>query len=160
MYINNMKHAVANYQFNGRERCYNSLGLIILAVVGVVALIDYGLGYLFSGKPWQIVSPGLHAISAITGIILVWLGSGKPIKHQARLIDQSLDKHLSYRIFRWCMRILLSLLGLVATIIFFAWTNASPPSRRHGVCDQREKTSDDIWDSNNYYDNEPPPPFS
>lgn len=156
-----MAHIFTDYQFNGRERFYNSLGLIILAVAGIAALTGYGLAPLFTGKPWQIVSPGLHLVSGIAGVVLVWLGSGKAIKRGGSMFDASLRRFWLYRVIRWIVIKAFSIIWFFVSVIFFTWIRQSPPSSS-GAYDQRERSADDIWDGHpkHYYDNEPPKPFS
>lgn len=150
-----------DYSFSPRERFCNSLGLTILAVSGVIAFAAYGLGYLFSGKPWQLVSPWLHLTCIAVGIVLVWKGSGKAIRQAVRSIDTCLAEQWSYRALRWVLAKVFSIVGFVITVIFFAWIRQSPPGSGN-ITDQRDRTADDIWDGHpkHYYDNDPPDPFS
>ena len=156
-----LQNKLTDYPFSRRERFYNVLGLIILSVAGVTALIAYGLGPLFSGKPWQLVSPWLHVISAITGALLVWLGSGHAIKQEGAAMDTSLKRFWPYRVLRWIVTKVFGIVWFVITVIFFAWIRQTPSSSP-GAYDQRERNADDIWDGHpkHYYDNDPPKPFS
>lgn len=61
------------HRFSLRERFITALGLLVPAFAGLVGLIRYGLGPLLSGEHWKLASPGVHLVSTITRLLLVWL---------------------------------------------------------------------------------------
>lgn len=154
---------ISNYPLSRRERFYNVLGLIILAVAGIAALIAYGLGSLFSGKPWQLVTPWLHVISAISGALLAWLGSGNVIKQERAVLDASLERFWQYRVLRWMVIMVFGIIWFVVNVIFLAWIDESPEgSEREVPGDESWRGVDLNWEVHpqHYYDIDPPEPFS
>ena len=157
----NLAKIFTSYRLTSRERVYSSLGLIILTIVGISAVIGYGLTPLFTGKPWYIITPGLHLVSVASGTLLVWLGLRNAIMRGGGMLDASLRSYWPYRLIRWVLFKSFGIVWCVITIIFFAWIEESPSSSPNARS-QRDRSADDIWDNHpkHYYDKEPPKPFS
>lgn len=144
-----------------KSRFLNGFGLLCLIVSVLTGLIEYGLGPLFTDKPIQVISPGLHFTLLVVSIFLIWLGSGEAIKAHVRRIDNSLREYLAYRVLRLIVAKVFGILGFVLSVLFHAWIDPSRNPRESSFGD-RERTADDIWDNHpkHYYDNDPPSPFT
>lgn len=146
------------HRFSLRERFITALGLLILTFAGLVGLIGYGLGPLLSGEHWKLASPGVHLVSTITGLLLVWLGLKQAIFQGVQSMDTFLKKYWPYRLLRWSF---LKLIGLI-TFLFSVVLLSVFDEEDDIETSFDERTVDDIWEAHpqHYYDNEPPKPFS
>jgi len=151
------------HRFTFYEKLCVFLGLIMLMISSLLTLVGYAIWPTITGRHWVIVSPELLWFVVTIGSVLVWVGLRKAFRTTYQGIDQKFIEFMPYRILKWFFVKTFSLVSFIFVVLLDTWTDSTPGKGSSNICDQKNRTADDIWKDSpgdEYYDNDPPPPFS